>query len=288
MQPLVDIVKKSEEVAGNLAQALGKVFSKNRFTLIMYCGNTEGLAQHLCSAIKIADPSINIAYFDADYSHNIVLPYLTETLSSALLLSNATDVNCAFKVLQALSLLGVETTALLPTVTVTTFKNHAEKWSQNIYLQELDNNIYRLSILQASLRLAITLAGNNIARIKRIERELNMSNIVKELIDRYANAITLAKSLVKPSIAVTKALMPAAEELMDRGIATLVIGRHSPEEKNPNLLVYTSVEEQTVNEYLLKLTRKGIKRSEIPTIRINTDPLTAPVYALIIFYAMAL
>ncbi|MEM1646368.1 MAG: hypothetical protein QXL96_11025 [Ignisphaera sp.] len=254
----------------------------------MYCGNTEGLAQHLCSTIKIADPSTSIIYFDAEYSYNIVLPYLTEMLSTTILLSSATDISCAFKVLQALSLLGVETMALLPAVTATTFKDYTEEWSQNIYLLELDNSIYRLSILQTSLRLALTLAENNVARIKRIERELNMSSIVKELIDKYTSTITSAKSLVKPNIAVTKALIPAAEELMDRGIATSVIGRYSPEEKNPNLLMYTSVEEQTVNEYLLKLARKGIKRSEILTIRLNTDPLTAPIYALIIFYAMIL
>jgi hypothetical protein len=287
---LLELVAKSEELSRCTADRLIKAFSKNGPMLVLYCGNTEGLAQHICSTMRIAKPSLNIAYLDGDYSYNIVLPYIAEDIMSVVLVASSTELNCVNRVLQALALVGVETVALLPTVTLTKLENRLEILSQNIYTVEIESDVYRLTVLQASLRSSLNLSRGEILRIKRFEKELDMKIIVKELTEKYYNVFSQAKSKKHGllNIAVSKSLLAAGEELIDRGLPIQVIGRKGLEHTNPDLLVYTSVEEQTVNEYLVALSRKGIKRNDVTTVKINTDPFTAPIYALIIFYSTLL
>lgn len=249
----------------------------------------EGLAQHLCSAIKISSPSINVVYFDGDYSYNIVLPYVAGDIY-AVLLASFTEISCTYRVIQALALLGIDTIAILPTVTVAKLGERLELYNQNIYVMNIDNDIYRLAVLHSSLKLALTLSRGEISRIKKFERELDMKSVVKELVDRYFNIVNQTKSRKQgmPIVAVSKSLLAAGEELMDRGIPVQVIGRKGLEHQQPDIVVYTSVEEHTVNEYLSLLARRGIRRDDIATIRINTDPFTAPLYTLIIFYSTLL
>lgn len=238
------------------------------------------------STLKITKPSLNLSVFDGDYCHNVVLPYLVEEISSALLISSAININCTYRVIQALTLMGVDTVALIPTPTIPRFRDYVSRWGQRLRVIEVDSEIYRLSLLQVSLRLALELGGRDIARIKRFEKEVELKSVVGDLVDRYSSIIESTRSIAQPIIAITRTILPAGEELMDRGIPVVILGRYAPEEWVPKILVYTSVEEYMVNEYTVKLSKKGIRKEELLTIRLNTDPLTAPMYALAIFYAM--
>jgi len=256
--------------------------------VIFYCGNAEGLAQHICTTLKIARPSLNIVVFDGEYGHNIVLPYIAYDVSSALLISGVSDISCTYRALQALTLTGVETVAILPTVTTEIVRSYIRRWSQTVHMVEVDSTLYRLSLLHSSLRLALSLADKDTTRVRRIEKELDIKSVARELIEEHKQVVGLGKKLSSYAVAVSRALLAAGEELIDRGFEVTVIGRHGAETLPPKLVVYTSVEEQVVNEYMTKLTRRGIGRGEITIMKINTDPLTAPLYALIVFHAMML
>lgn len=260
----------------------------DKSVLLVYCGNTEGIAYHMYSTLKIAKPSLNVSVFDGDYCYNIVLPYLVEEISSAILISSVLNVSCMYRVVQALLLMGIEAAVITPTLTMPRFRDYMSKWGQRLRIIELDNEVYRLSLLQVSLRLALELGGRGIARVKRFEKEVELKSIVSDLVDKYSNIIKLSRSLTPLVVAITRAILPAGEELMDRGVPIVILGKYTPEELTPKILVYTGVEEHMVNEYITKLARKGVKKEELLTIKLNTDPLTAPMYALTIFYAMVM
>lgn len=250
-----------------------------------YCGNTEGLAIHLGTSVRIAKPNINIAIFDGDYCHNVVMPYIAEEVSGALLLSSITGIKCMYRVTQALSVMGINTLSIASVPITSNLKGYIDRLSRGIDVIEIDSSLYRFVVLHLSLRLALELGGREIARIKRIERELDIGSIVNELIDRYIDKTLLNKKIGLVSI--TKSLLPAGEELIDRGIPIALVGRDKIENQ-PQVLIYTSVEEHIVNEYMVELSRKRDAKPDIRTVKINTDPLTAPLYALILFYAILL
>lgn len=283
MEYVVEIAKKAEEFSEIVAIKLKEFFQRDRVTVAIHCGNTEGLAIYLSSVLRIAKPDINIAVLDGDYGYNIVIPYIAEDISSVILLSSAVGTRCMYRVLQALSTIGIETLSIAPIITASNVKEHLARWGQRLEFLEINENIFRLTLLQAFLRLALEIGGRDVARIRRIKGELSLSNIVKELIDRYPIPVDINRGMVM----ITKSLLPAGEELMDKGIPVLVLGKHMSEEKLPTLIVCTSVEEHIVNEYMVEIMRKigGVK---IPIIKLNVDPLTAPIYALILFHAKML
>lgn len=280
-------MRKSEETSDVIVQRLKHIFLKDRTIIVTYCGNTEGLANYSNSVLRIAKPDINVALFDGDYAYNIVIPYIAEDISSVVLFSNTLSVRCMYRVLQALLSMGIEVLAISPTATlIPRIKEYLTESDRRLNFIEIDSSIYRLSLLQALLRLALEISGRTKTRIKRIEYELDLKSVVKDLTNRYLNQITKSKNI--GLVAITKSLLVAGEELMDKEMPVLILGKHKPEVKPSTLLVYTSVEEHLVNEYLTELKKKSLRDTEITTIRLNVDPFTAPIYALIIFYAMLL
>lgn len=237
------------------------------------------MATHIGTAIRIALPSANVTVFDGDYCYNILLPYVADEIHSVLLLSSMVGVKCVFRVIQALASMGIKTLSLLPAISVSGLRDYISRGVPGLEVIEVESDVYRFAVMLSTLRLALEIGGDK-ARIKRIEKELKLKDVVNELIDRYREVL----SRKYDRIAVTKALLSAAEELVDRRIPILVLGRQLGDDQI-QLLVYTSVEDHIVNEYVMDITRKGVRASEIPMIRINTDPLTAPIYALVLFYA---
>ena len=263
------------------------MFSKDSQLFLLYCGNSEGLATHLLSTIKISMPKINVAVLDGEYCHNVVLPYVADDVTRVIAVSDIWGSRCIYKVLQTAMLMGIKSIVLMPTALASKVRDSISYESGDLDIVEIDSKIYRFTVLHTSIRLALDIALDKVARISRLSRELDMASVVEELVNKYSQDITRALSTDTDSIvAVSRALLPAGEELMERGIEVVVLGRSMPKGKNISMLAYTSAEEHTVNEYLVTLMREGVAVPKAKTIKLNTDPLTAPLYALIIFHSV--
>ncbi|MEM0371382.1 MAG: hypothetical protein QXG46_06015 [Ignisphaera sp.] len=250
----------------------------------MYCGTTRGLATYIGTLLKISKPSLNILMLDAEYCHNIVVPYIAEDIDKVVLVSSPASVNCVYRVLQTVSTMGLDTLMILPTTVASLIRGKMNISSEKLEIIEIESTIYRVTVLQTFLRIALYIGGKHVARIHRIEKELELKNIVSELIEKYSHELSMYRDV--KHVIVSKALTIVGEELIDRGVQVAIINEHFGLQKieTPLFLIYTSVEEHIVNEFVSNLVRIGVERSNIIHLRINVDPFTAPIYSMIIMY----
>ncbi|MEM1542076.1 MAG: hypothetical protein QW101_03305 [Ignisphaera sp.] len=248
----------------------------------MYCGTTRGLATYIGILLKISKPSLNILTLDAEYCHNIVVPYIAEDIDKVVLVSSPASVNCVYRVAQTVSTMGLDTLMFLPTTVASLIRGRVDVSSEKLEIIEIESTIYRVTVLQTFLRIALYIGGKSVARIRRIEKELELKSIVNELVEKYAHELSMYRDV--KHIAVSKALTIVGEELVDRGVQAFIINESFGIQKieAPLFLIYTSVEEHIVNEFVLNLVRNGVERSNIMHLRINVDPFTAPIYSIII------
>ncbi|MEM3988692.1 MAG: hypothetical protein QXZ22_08890, partial [Sulfolobales archaeon] len=131
-------------------------------------------------------------------------------------------------------------------------------------------------------------------RTKRIKEEcLTLAEVADDLIERYDRELkAVREALSEPYlITYTPTLEPAAELAslalsksvaiaVEVPISYLYVGKIS----SKVLAFTTDVEVYTVRYYFNKIVEKGGTISEV---RLRTDPLTAPLYALLLLYYVA-
>lgn len=286
---MISLVEKSEKIAVKTFQLIKNSISENNRIVVTYCGTSEGLATYIATVLKISKPDLNILVLDANYSHNIVIPYIAEYIDNVIVVSSLTNMKCVHRIIQTILALGLNGIIFLPVPKTVIKSSEDEKQSleyKNIEIIEIESDIYRLSIMQTFLQLVLHISGKKIHRINRIERELELKNIVEELISKYSREIILSNDV--KHVFVSKALTTISEELLEKGINTSIIDEslNNAKIETPLLIIYTTVEEFIVNEFVLNLIRNNIKQDKIISIKINTDPLTAPLYSLILIHMM--
>ncbi len=278
----MESIRRVEETSEKIYRILYNELDKSNNIAVLSCGNSKGLALHLFTILKIAKVNINIFLLDADYAYNILLPYIGEGIDVAILFTDTKSSKCLFRIYQSLLLSGIKTIALIHKVLSEEEKNIAKRYDEYITIMEIDRDIYRISILHSNLKLGLMLSKESSARIKRIARELEMVSIVEELSKKYYREI---KELEKcRTILYTKSLQSVGEELSEMGFNSIELPLLKSIDiiQKPMLIMYTTVEEHIVNELLIEFIRKGINKENVFSIRINTDPLTAPIYGHIL------
>jgi len=278
----VESIKRVEEASEKIYRVLYNELSKANKIAILSCGNSKGLAQHLFTILKIAKTNINIFFLDADYAYNILLPYIGEEIDIAILFTDTKSSKCLFRIYQSLLLSGIKTIALVHRILSEEERNIIKRYDEYITVVEVDRDIYRISILHANLKLGLALSKGSSARIERIARELEVASIVEELSKKYYREMNELERC--RTILYTKSLQSVGEELSEMGFNSieLPLMKNIDTIQKPVLVIYTTVEEHIVNELLMEFMRKGIGKEDILSIRINTDPFTAPIYGHIL------
>ncbi|MCS7111948.1 MAG: hypothetical protein N3D82_03520 [Ignisphaera sp.] len=285
-------VKRSEDSSSKISQELVDHIKKSGNILIAHCGATYGLVQHTTSILKISKPELALMAADGDYTHNVMLPYIAETLDLAIIYSDAVHERAVARLLHSVLINNIRTIFILPNVI---YERYRAQWSRefgNIDIIEIDSDIYRLTLLLASLKVGINI-GSAVARINRMKDELEISSVVEDVVDRYRDAIEMLKSC--RNIIVSKTMLPLGEYLEEHGYNMYVMNAPSRTLLNriatPSetfVLAYSSIEDHIVNEFTMEALRKGFLKERFVDFRINTDPFTAPIYGILISMAAIL
>lgn len=128
-------------------------------------------------------------------------------------------------------------------------------------------------------------------RTKKIKEEsLSLAEVADDLVERYSRELKMIKeALSEPYlITYTPTLEPVAELAsleLSRGLAVMVnipaVHLYVGKVFNKVLAFTTDVEAYTVRYYFNRIVEKG---GTIGEVRLKTDPLTAPLYALLLLY----
>lgn len=221
----------------------------------------------------------------ADEATYHILPYRTGlkiTLFSALPRDSS-----AYRLLETARLVGHRVAAVMPPP--------PEELEERMRIHTLIHPPLRATVLaeaMLALKAAYTLAPRSRGRQERLGREVgSLAEIHGELWDRYAETaeeILLAAEENAVTVSYTPSMMgPAYEAAQRLGEAT---GRRIPLAEASSLtrslhpgervaVFYTTVEELAVRELRAAASRRGARLIEVG---LNTDPLTAQIYGLMI------
>ena len=263
-----DIVEEAEARADLLATHLTSVLRSSARIAVLHGPNCRGLARHLATVIKLCRPDTDVFYMDADYAHNTLLPYIAENLDAVIVLSQS--LSHLARAATASRLVGLRTLAV--TTSVPERVRHAVR---GVELIELEPESLHLSTLIASIRVGASLGGA--ARIERLRRETSFSTVVEDLGRRYGREIDAIRSGF--TVVASISMESLAEFLRSRGARALTLAEAASTLPKRALLAYSSSEEHEVLETATRLRAEG---SEVAMLRINTDPLTAPIYGIIL------
>ncbi|MEL9940153.1 MAG: hypothetical protein QW632_01585 [Ignisphaera sp.] len=254
---------------------IGRIGSKKSIAII-YCGSVEGVARHLESILRISRPGTNLLTMHGDYIHNIMLPYVSESIDQALIFSHSLATSCLLRAYQSLKLLGID---LLAVVSKPTGVERPLKFDEENII-EIDENVYRVATTLASIKIGVELGGS-IQRIKRMEQEVTLSSIVGDIIKKFREDADKVREC--ELIATTHSMLSVAEELGDIGyLYTTVDKLHKLIMIARSVgIFYTTAEEHIVRETIINVKRLAMQKSFVE-IKVNTDPFTAPLYGLII------
>ncbi|MEM0026669.1 MAG: hypothetical protein QXT53_01880 [Ignisphaera sp.] len=237
----------------------------------------EGVARHLESILRISKPGINLLTMHGDYIHNIMLPYVSESIDHAVIFSHSLAISCLQRTYQSLKLLGVDLSAIAPKpISI----ERSLKFDEESLI-EIDERVYRLATTLASIKLGVKLGGRDIQRIKRMEQEVTLSSIVGDITKKFGEDADKAREC--DLVTATYSMLSVAEELGDLGyLYTTVDKLHKFIRIARNVATfYTTAEEHIMREVILSTKRFTTQKSFVE-IKINTDPFTAPLYGLVI------
>ena len=268
-ESLVEIIESSSQ---RIALALSKALRNCSNIAIVYCGLVRGVAQHLFSVLKLANPRLNTVTMNGDLFHNLLLPYISETLDLVIVYGGLRAESCIVRISTTLRLVGLERGVII-----------ASKIAPNTLSRipvetiVIDHYAYRASMIHGNLRIGVELGGSN-PRISRLRSELTLTpHLVSDIVERYRDVGERVRDR-NTVIVFTESMRSIAEELTELGYQCLdieVARLRSP--RSAVLIVYSSMEDHSVNEMILTMLRGGVSR--ISRFRLDTDPLSAPLYA---------
>ncbi len=262
MEELRSLVSEVQRESQSVCEEIRSFTSSLRNLVLLFCGDLRGVARHLATVLTLAT-NTSITYMEGDYAYNTLLPYLERSEMGILLL--AASESCLYRVASACSLLAV------PTLVISTkIRDEVKRRIRNVKILELEHDIV-LTVLHATLRIA---AQSSEQRLKRLESELDLGTVVNEVVELYVQKLH--------SVARKESLLVYSYS-MEPAVDTLPIEKQSMEREaraNNVTILYASTEDPLAAEYAFRLRRTN-PSTNIVFLRINTDPLTAPLYARI-------
>jgi len=264
-----ELVELAEERAELLKIRITEVLRSSTRIAVLHGPNCRGLARHLTTVIKLSRPEMDVLYMDADYAHNTLIPYISENLDAVLLLSH--DARSLVRAATASRLLGVRTLAVTQRLS-----EQVRRVLEGVELIELEAEVLHLAALIASVRIGASLGSA--ARVERLQRETVFSTVVDELGERYAHEVEALREGY--TLIASPSMESLAEFLRVRGLTAFTIAEAGGIKSIERALIaYTSSEEHEVTDTVIRLRASG---KQLKTLRLNTDPLTAPIYGIIL------
>jgi len=284
---VVHAAKKAEETSEKISLKLASIIRNSNTVLLIYCGSTYGLAQHMLSILKISKPQLSLTAIDGDYAYNILLPYIAETIDLAIVFSDIVHEKTLTRLLQSIFLNNIKSMFIIPNIL---YEKHKVQWNrgfENINIIEIENNIYRLTLLLTAMKTGIYI-GESITRINRMKNEIEIASVVDEIIYRYKYVIDALKT--NKNVVVSKTMIPVGEYLEEHNYNVYIMNE-TPKylllnnfinTLNVLILIHSSIEDHIVNEFIIESVRKGLRKEQFVNMRINTDPFTAPLYGILV------
>lgn len=283
MNEIVERVVKEVEEAEASSNALARAYiahlSGVSRVAVLYCGCARGVAQHLITTLLLSSTPLNIINMPSDYGCSVAMPYISEHIDSVVLFS-CDDVGCLDRSLQALGLCGLKGLA----VRASGQQRQAKREYSGLEEVSIRDEYYEVAVLLANLRLGLEWGRRSgSARLVRVEGELSLSPVVKELAKRYEREV---KELPRCEIlAVSDSMLAVGEYVTRRSgryLVPLTCLAKKLATRLPTAVISTSAERHVAMEYIFR----GLKGSQgtnlVVSVEINTDPLTAPLYGLIL------
>jgi len=273
------LVEGIESSSQRIAVALGRAIRDCGNIAIVYCGLVRGVAQHLFTVLKLVNPKLNIVVMNGDLFHNLLLPYISESLDLVIVYGALRAENCILRVSTALRLIGPERGIVVSSRIAPNIVSRIP-----VETVVIERPAYRASMIHGNLRVGVELGGSN-PRISRLKSELELTpHLVSDIVERYRDV----EASIRDGSAVivfTESMRSVAEELTERGYQCLdvEVARLRPP-RSSVLLIYSSMEDHSVNETILTMVREGV--SKVSRLRIDTDPLSAPLYAHLLLSAV--
>jgi len=259
-------LEEIEEQSKSIAEVLRSTLSTATKAYLIYEASTHGLAQYLRLVLKMARSEASIELVDADIFPNVELPYVAEEAGPAVsLLRSSGKVH---RVGTALKLLGVE-----HLIISTELPEQVRRVLKGVRVLEVKESIYSLSVMLGALKVATSIGSS--ARISRVRPELEIGKeLVEEIKERFSKL-----AMVRERVLLCSTLMEVVcSEARMRSVRASRLS--DADECVDAVLIHASVEDLAVREFVVGYMRK-CPGKRIECVRINTDPLTAPIYALI-------
>ncbi|MCI4436397.1 MAG: hypothetical protein JHC33_06245 [Ignisphaera sp.] len=285
MKKLVRDVELSEEASNTLAKELLTRLRGKERVAILFCGASEGVARHLETVLRLANEKINAVVVNGDYASNMLLPYISEGLEASIVLTSPHSIGCLNRVAYTSRILGLDTLLIAPRPLPLASGPLQQVLEGSI---EIEASMYRLTVSLASIKLGLAM-NSDVKRIKRLENEVSVASVVEDMIKVYSKTVEDVEKC--RTVVVTHSLLSVGEELGELGYIYTTVDKASmvwqaiPE---ATALFYTSAEEHIVREELAHTLRVRTQPKHVVHVRINTDPLTAPIYGLIMAHYIKL
>lgn len=239
---------------------------------------------HLMNSLS----SVNTYYIDPHELAYYIAPYDEGREMDILLLSTPEGLNDLYILLEQLTLTGHRVALVsdpLPDIVKRRFSE-----VDRVEIAWGDMGLLKLTSILAYTAAGLGRKELHIRTEKIREESLTLADVADDLVENYSEELVVVREVFKEPYIVTytPTLEPAAELVAvgssgSRAVAVeipsahLYVGRVS----SKVLAFTTDVEVYTVRYYLNKIAEKG---GRVVEVKMRTDPLTAPLYALLLLY----
>jgi len=276
MQRLREELRRVAEASRPIADAVARFLESHggEDVFIAFCGPLHGVSNHLAAALKLFRGVRAVGVVPADSYAHLLAPYAEEGQGAVIHLVYPGAEACLVRS-AALGILRV------PRLVVSgRLDDRARRFVYGAELLEVGGP-YTITLLHAALRLASSGRG---ARSARLESELELEPVVHELLERYGPVLEELRGVGDVEVLHSFSMTPAAEELYRVLVsygrrARLTPHYHTPSGAELCLALYTTAEEHTIREKVVAAARRCRR---VLHIGVGTDPVTAPIYVLIL------
>ncbi len=265
---MTQIVSLARDESRKILNALTPLLEGSQRIFVAYGPYTRGLARFFRLALKLSNPQLSVEIVDSDSYPSMELPYVSEYVDALIAFLRAGS--RIHRVATVARLLQVKAIAVVPKL-----PEVVRRALRGFNAIEVEDSVYSLSIVLAALEIA---SKSKEARASRVSGELAIdSELVEDVKRRFS---TVSSSLGSSTIVCSSATEAMCDEVKARGYAARHLHEALAACESSIVLAYASCEDQVASEFVLNYRRK-CPNAKISGVRVNTDPLTAPLYLLL-------
>ncbi len=270
----------AEEEAEKLAARLAEFLRDARFIVFTYTGRGVLAAYTAYWVLRTLRPEARVELHDPEALSLHVAAY--NEPFKCVVFGDKERISSIVRIADSASLSGHEVMVLAPAIADEAAKHRLSK----VEVERVDSELYGLSEAMAAAKAAVRSSTGS--RAERLQDE------VVKFVDAFEGAyqalssplegIVKSNSWVLASPTLMGAALYAREVLAERGLRLCVAPLHYvPPGAGEVVVMHTGVEDYAANEACFNAIKRGVR---VRRVRVNTDPLTAPVYVAMVVAAL--